>query len=82
MSDLTFRRFACGRDRTETFHAHGAVSALIAKLLIMIGTWIARSRGRKALYDLAERNDQHLLKDIGLTRGQAFREAAKWFWRR
>jgi len=41
--------------------------------------WIARARQRRALAEIAELND-HLLKDIGLTRDQALREAGKWFW--
>jgi uncharacterized protein YjiS (DUF1127 family) len=43
--------------------------------------WIARSRQRKALGELAELNN-YLLADIGLTREEALREAAKPFWRR
>jgi uncharacterized protein YjiS (DUF1127 family) len=31
---------------------------------------------------LADHDDQHLLRDIGLTRRDARREAAKWFWQR
>ncbi len=45
--------------------------------LQVIATWIARSRQRRDLADLSD----HLLKDIGLTRAQAAREAAKPFWR-
>lgn len=47
----------------------------------IIAIWIARSRQRKALGDLAVLND-YLLGDIGVTREEAFREAAKPFWRR
>jgi uncharacterized protein YjiS (DUF1127 family) len=47
----------------------------------ILGIWIARSRQRKALGDLAVLND-YLLRDIGVTREEAFREAAKPFWRR
>jgi uncharacterized protein YjiS (DUF1127 family) len=43
-----------------------------------IRIWIARSHQRQAL---AELND-HLLRDIGVTRHEALREAAKPFWRR
>jgi uncharacterized protein YjiS (DUF1127 family) len=42
-------------------------------------SWIARSRQRQALSELAERND-YLLKDIGVTQNEARHEAAKWFW--
>ena len=42
-------------------------------------SWAERRRQRTALRDLAE--DTHLLDDLGLTREQALREAAKPFWR-
>jgi uncharacterized protein YjiS (DUF1127 family) len=43
-------------------------------------TWIGRHRQRKALAELAAMNN-HLLQDIGVSQGVAFREAAKPFWR-
>ena len=43
--------------------------------------WIARSRQRRALLEIAESNDFHLLKDIGVSQEEAFREAEKPFWR-
>jgi uncharacterized protein YjiS (DUF1127 family) len=45
-------------------------------------TWITRRRQRQALAELVERNDPHLLEDIGVTREEALRKAAKWFWQR
>jgi uncharacterized protein YjiS (DUF1127 family) len=47
-----------------------------------IARWIARSRQRQALREIAERDDFHLLKDIGVSREEALREADKPFWRR
>lgn len=44
--------------------------------------WIARSRQRRALREIAESNDFHLLKDIGVSQEEAFRKAEKPFWRR
>jgi uncharacterized protein YjiS (DUF1127 family) len=44
----------------------------------LLRLWAARRRQRRALRDLAEQ--RHLLADIGLTRAQALREAAKPFW--
>jgi uncharacterized protein YjiS (DUF1127 family) len=41
--------------------------------------WIARSLQRRALRGLA--GEKRLLNDVGLTREQALREAAKPFWR-
>src|SRR3954451_8100692 len=42
--------------------------------------WIERSRQRRQLGELAEL-DNYLLKDIGLSKEDALREAAKPFWR-
>jgi uncharacterized protein YjiS (DUF1127 family) len=47
-----------------------------------IARWIARSRQRRALREIAESNDFHLLKDIGVSQEEAFREVDKPFWRR
>ena len=46
-----------------------------------VSLWLDRRRRRRALQDLAERND-HLLADVGLTRAEALREAGKPFWQR
>jgi uncharacterized protein YjiS (DUF1127 family) len=43
-----------------------------------IARWIARSRQRRALRDIA--TDDHLLNDIGVSPQEAFREANKQFW--
>ena len=45
--------------------------------LRVIGTWIARSRQRRALANL----DDRLLNDVGITRSEAAREIAKPIWR-
>lgn len=45
-----------------------------------IARWSARSRQRQALREIVERNDFHLLKDIGVSREEALREADKFFW--
>jgi hypothetical protein len=42
--------------------------------------WIERSRQRRRLGELAELNN-HLLRDIGVTREEALREALRPFWR-
>jgi len=42
--------------------------------------WIARARQRRALREIAEGTDDYLLKDIGVSRAEAFREADKPFW--
>jgi uncharacterized protein YjiS (DUF1127 family) len=64
---------------------HGSREDSAANLLRrgwrMLGRWIARSRQRQALRKIAEANDLHHLKDIGVSQEEAFREADKPFWR-
>ena len=48
--------------------------------VIVLGGWAERRRQRQALALLTE-NSEHLLRDIGVTREEASREAAKPFWR-
>jgi uncharacterized protein YjiS (DUF1127 family) len=47
--------------------------------LRFLNIWRTRRRHRRALADLAER-DEHLLNDIGVTRGDLLIEAEKPFW--
>jgi uncharacterized protein YjiS (DUF1127 family) len=51
----------------------------LTSLLATIRDWVARRRRRRSLTALSELDD-HLLKDIGLSRQEAVREGAKWFW--
>ena len=53
----------------------------VAAYRTVIG-WIARSRQRRVLREIAESNNFHLLKDIGVSQEEALREAEKPFWRR
>ena len=57
------------------------ISGFIAGTRPTVGRWFARSRQRRALREIAERNEFHLLKDIGVSREEALREADKAFWR-
>lgn len=41
-----------------------------------VSLWVRRSRSRRALPGLSE----HMLRDIGISRADALKEAAKWFW--
>jgi uncharacterized protein YjiS (DUF1127 family) len=63
-------------------HSKARMSRLIDGTRSTVGRWHARSRQRRALREIAERNDLHLLKDIGVSREEALREAEKPFWRR
>jgi uncharacterized protein YjiS (DUF1127 family) len=77
MTILTLRRAlgAAGAVRVEK-----SAIGRISRCRRTIARWIARSRQRRALREIAERNDFHLLKDIGVSQEEAFREADKPFW--
>jgi uncharacterized protein YjiS (DUF1127 family) len=72
VSDVAPSALSCSKAR---------ISWLIAGTRSTVGRWFARSRQRRALRELAERNDFHLLKDIGVSKEEALREADKAFWR-
>jgi uncharacterized protein YjiS (DUF1127 family) len=57
------------------------VSRPSANAIMAIRDWLARLQGRQDLGRLAELDD-HMLKDIGVSRAEALRESAKWFWQR
>lgn len=62
-----------------TYRAETERSEWLSALFGLVETmaaWSARRRQRQALSEL----DDHILKDIGLTREQAQREAARPFW--
>jgi uncharacterized protein YjiS (DUF1127 family) len=44
--------------------------------------WAGRSHDRRLLREMADRNDRHLLEDIGVGREEARHEAIKLFWQR
>jgi len=57
------------------------VRAQLGHAVRTINFWIDRSRQRRALGEIAGL-DAHLLRDIGVARDAAQREAAQPFWRR
>ncbi len=54
----------------------GAVTRSLRALARLFRLWRVRIRSRQLLADLNE----HMLRDIGLTRAEVEREARKWFW--
>jgi uncharacterized protein YjiS (DUF1127 family) len=48
----------------------------VARASNMLARWLDASRSRQTLDEL----DEHMLRDIGLTRDEARREASKFFW--
>jgi uncharacterized protein YjiS (DUF1127 family) len=63
-------------------HSKARLCRLIVDMRSTVGRCLARSRQRRTLRDIAERNDFHLLKDIGVSPEEALREADKPFWQR
>ena len=55
-------------------------TALVIHLPARIELCLARSRQRRVLTEFAQEQDDRLLRDIGVSRGAARREAARWFW--
>ncbi len=70
---------ALPRHASSTFAADRAQPArqMLGAAVGRLAAWGERHRQRRALLGL----DDATLKDIGLGRGDAFREAAKPFWR-
>lgn len=81
MSMLTLRRPISAAEVVRDGEKRDDATSRITSCRRTIARWIARSRQRRALREIAERNDFHLLKDIGVSQGEAFREADKPFWR-
>jgi uncharacterized protein YjiS (DUF1127 family) len=50
---------------------------VIIEIFRMVSRWIDRSNQRNALADL----DDYLLRDIGVSKDEALREASKPFWK-
>ena len=66
----SFRRHVPSRPVT-------GLGGLVARAVGLVLLWQERARGRKELQHL----DNHMLKDIGLNRIDALREAEKPFWK-
>jgi uncharacterized protein YjiS (DUF1127 family) len=79
-TSITRRLFLRDMPPDAPAHSKARMNGLIAGTRSTVGRWFARSSQRRALREIAERNDFHLLKDIGVSREEAFREANKPFW--
>jgi uncharacterized protein YjiS (DUF1127 family) len=62
----------------QGFPPQSSLRRALAQMAGHYGAWISISRERSALANL----DDRLLHDVGLTRYDAAREAAKPFWRK
>ena len=70
MTILTLRRPFGGEAVYDS--SDGTAASRITCCRRTIARWIARSRQRRALREIAEANDFHLLKDIGVSQEEAF----------
>lgn len=75
---------ATARQRTPCApsRALGLFLSTIRRAAAAIRNAAQRSSQRRALREWVDHNEQHLLRDIGITRERAGREAEKWFWQR
>jgi uncharacterized protein YjiS (DUF1127 family) len=82
MSNYSPQRLALPRAPAgmRTFRQQSDSSSSTGGWLRTLEVWIDRSYQRRQLGELAELSD-YLLRDIGVSREEAMREAAKPFWR-
>ena len=80
MTSLTALTHHRGGARHERASLVIRLFPLVTAVLNRIQRARACSARRRELRALVDGDDQHLLSDIGLTREQALREAAKWPW--
>ena len=71
----------CGYTATPLDARPSERTAPVVNWRSLLDIWAARARQRQALGELADLND-HILKDIGISRDDALREAGKWFWQK
>lgn len=75
MSDLAFGTHAIA-GRAGVRSRSGLAKGLSGSVFRLVWLMLARSRERRVLASLDARG----LRDIGLARDEAAREARKWFW--
>jgi uncharacterized protein YjiS (DUF1127 family) len=71
---------AAGREVSSAATARALFRSLLKALeatVSLLARWHDRRRGRRMLMEM----DAHLLKDIGISRADAYREWRKPFWR-
>ena len=74
---LTNERAARGHGASRSARQRTAWAHAMQRAVDLLLTWQQRARDRQQLQSL---ND-HMLRDIGLTRADVFAEASKPFWR-
>ncbi len=65
-----------GSASSKSLRAFGQIRRIVVKVLNTIIIWQERSGQRHALSELNE----HMLKDIGVSRADAYKEIRKPFW--
>jgi uncharacterized protein YjiS (DUF1127 family) len=72
----TAAAFADTRPAHWPTHAAAPAAGWIHSVSDLLARWLDASRSRQTLDHL----DEHMLRDIGITRDEAQREARKFFW--
>ncbi len=65
------------KDATRTLPSLPSPMQVVVRLAGLVAIWERRARERRALGEMSE----HMLKDLGISRVDARREAEKAFWR-
>lgn len=81
MSTIKAKQFHLIEDMDIAALALAAVERIegfVAGVMTMVKTWVRRSQDRRALAIMSAR----MMDDIGLTRADIEREAAKFFWQK
>jgi uncharacterized protein YjiS (DUF1127 family) len=65
------------RDTPASDRRHLGLRSALQRAMCVVGSWRQRACSRRRLLEL----DDHMLKDIGLTRSERFLEVSKPFWR-
>jgi uncharacterized protein YjiS (DUF1127 family) len=73
-----FPTYAIRRTVARRLFLSDRCRAGLAAIAATVSLWMERRRGRRALAEF----DDHQLRDIGLSRADAWRESSKCFWRR
>lgn len=76
MASRTLPSPLTGRRPSARFVPRLSLGQALASLVRLLLLWQERSNERMRLREL----DDHMLKDLGISRAQAFREADKPFW--
>lgn len=73
---INTKLISAGSAAAKPLRAFGKVRRVVVKCLQIIVIWQERAEQRHALRELGD----HMLKDIGVSHADAYKEASKPFW--